>query len=61
MAATNSQVGREILSDLDEWLPSFKKAIAKDYRKMLQRISAMEAKGMERGEAEIEAFYSMTR
>ena len=61
VAATNSQVGREILSDLDEWLPSFKKVIAKDYRKMLQRISAMEAKGMERGEAEIEAFYSMTR
>ena len=60
VAATGSQVGREILQDLDGWLPSFKKVIAKDYRRMLERISAMEAKGMEREEAEIEAFYSMT-
>ena len=60
VSATHSQVGREILNDLDGWLPSFKKVIAKDYRRMLERISAMEAKGMEREEAEIEAFYSMT-
>ena len=60
VAATGSQVGREILQDLDGWLPSFKKVIARDYRRMLGRISAMEAKGMEREEAEIEAFYSMT-
>ena len=60
VAVTDSEVGKTILSDLDGWLPSFKKVIAKDYRHMLELISAMEAKGMERGEAEIEAFYSMT-
>ena len=60
VAATGSEVGKTILADLDAWLPNFKKVIAKDYRRMLELISAMEAKGMERGEAEIEAFYSMT-
>ena len=60
VAATGSAVGAAILEDLDGWLPNFKKVIAKDYRRMLERISAMEAKGMERGEAEIEAFYAMT-
>ena len=56
VAATGSQVGREILQDLDGWLPSFKKVIAKDYRRMLERISAMEAKGMEREEAKSRPF-----
>ncbi len=59
-AATGSTVGRAILEDFDRRLPDFKKIMPKDFKRMLDLIAAMEARGMSREDAEIEAFYAMT-
>ncbi len=58
--ATGSTVAREILDDFDHRLPDFKKVMPKDFKRMLDLIAAMEARGMDRETAEIEAFYAMT-
>ncbi len=53
---TDSEVGRKVLSDFDTYLPSFKKIMPNDYRKILSVISRYEEKGFTRAEAEEEAF-----
>ncbi len=58
---TNSKKGREILDNFSEYLPKFKKIIPHDYNKMLTTIAKMEEKGLSNEQAEIEAFYEVTR
>ncbi len=58
---TSSALAKRILMDFDAYVPQFKKILPNDYRKMLAAISSMEKMGMNRAEAEIEAFYQNTR
>ena len=57
--ATNSQKGREILDNFDEYLPKFKRIIPHDYKKMMSAIAVNEEKGMSNEQARIEAFYQI--
>ena len=61
MAETDSAFGREILEHFPEYLPKFKKIIPNDYQKMLCAIGRMEEKGMDREQAIMEAFYSISK
>ena len=58
---TNSEKGKEILDNFGEYLPKFKKIIPHDYNKMLMAIVQMEEKGLSSEQAQIEAFYAMTK
>ncbi|MDE7430948.1 MAG: glutamate synthase large subunit [Lachnospiraceae bacterium] len=58
---TNSEKGKEILDNFGEYLPKFKKIIPHDYNKMLMAIVQMEEKGLSSEQAQIEAFYTMTK
>lgn len=58
---TNSAKGKEILDHFGEYLPKFKKIIPHDYNKMMMAIVQMEEKGLSSEQAQIEAFYAMTR
>lgn len=59
--ATSSELAKEILMDFESYVPQFKKIMPKDYKKMLDAISSMEKMGMNREDAQIEAFYQTTR
>lgn len=59
-AATGSRRGQEILDDFGNFLPLFKKIMPVDYDRMLRAIAQMEEKGMNREQAEVEAFYALT-
>ena len=59
--ATGSEKGAGILADFQHYLPLFKKVLPRDYDRMLRTIAQMEEKGMDREQAEIEAFYLNTR
>ena len=61
VAWTDSKLGKKILKNFDTCLPHFKKIVPHDYAKMLESIAEFEAKGMNREEAQIEAFYANTR
>ena len=56
---TNSDIGKKILDDFENYLPKFKKIIPKDYKKMMNMIVAFEEKGLSREKAAIEAFYKV--
>ena len=55
-AATGSEKGKQILEHFEEFIPSFKKIIPKDYERMIASIAAFEGKGESREQAEIAAF-----
>ena len=59
--ALNNIKSKEILNDFSKYLPKFKKIIPHDYKKMLQKISEMEGKGLSAEQAQIEAFYEIKR
>ena len=61
VAATGSAKGKEVLENLEEYLPFFKKVLPHDYARMRQTILEMEEKGMSSEQAEIEAFFANTR
>lgn len=61
VAYTNSTKGKEILDNFGEYLPYFKKIIPNDYKKMLNKIVQMEEKGLSSEQAQIEAFYAVTK
>jgi glutamate synthase (ferredoxin) len=61
VAYTNSSKGKEILDNFGEYLPLFKKIIPKDYKKMLNKIVQLEEKGLSSEQAQIEAFYAVTK
>ena len=54
--ATGSARGRRILEDFDQYVHEFKKIVPRDYSQMLESIAALQAKGMPREQAEMEAF-----
>ncbi|MGF6990900.1 glutamate synthase (NADPH/NADH) large chain [Lachnospiraceae bacterium PF1-21] len=56
VASTNSPRGKEILSDFQSFLPKFKKIIPADYEVMLGKIMQLEEQGLNREQAQIEAF-----
>lgn len=49
------------MSQLEHYLPHFKKILPLDYDRMLRTIAQLEEKGMDREQAEVEAFYLNTR
>ena len=61
VAYTNSEKGKEVLSNFSEYLPKFKKIIPHDYKKVMQRISELEGKGLSLEQAQIETFYEIKR
>ncbi len=56
---TNSELGKEILKNFEEYLPKFKKIIPNDYKKMMSKVAQMEVKGLSSEQALIEAFYAI--
>ena len=61
VAATGSRRGMEILTGFDRYVPLFKKILPHDYDRMLRTIAQLEEKGMNRDQAEVEAFYRNTK
>ena len=61
VALTNSEKGKKILDNFEEYLPKFKKIIPHDYERVLKTIVQMEEKGLSAEQAQIEAFYANTR
>ena len=57
---TGSMKAKEILKDLNGYLPKFKKIIPGDYKKLMILTGQFEEKGMSYKEAQIEAFYAST-
>ncbi len=60
VAATDSELGREILESFDREIYSFKKVMARDYHRMIRAISRYEEQGIPKESAELEAFREMT-
>ncbi len=58
--ATGSAIGKRILSDFASYLPDFKKIVPVDYGNMLAAIAQLSEKGLDREQAELEAFYAVT-
>ena len=54
--ATGSPKAKRILADFAAWLPKFRKILPHDYHRMLRTIARYEAQGMDREQAEAEAF-----
>ena len=61
VAATGSPRGKQILAAFQSYVPCFKKVMPRDYDRMLRAMAQCEERGMAREQAEIEAFYSVTR
>lgn len=61
VAYTNSEKGKYILDNFAQYLPKFKKIIPHDYENMLKAIVQMEEKGLSSEQAQIEAFYAVTK
>ncbi len=61
VAATGSPLGKKILAAFQSYVPCFKKVMPRDYDRMLRAMAQCEERGMDREQAEIEAFYSVTR
>lgn len=58
VSLTNSEKGKQILNNFDEYLPKFKKIVPYDYHRMQTMIYQMEEKGLTAEQAMIEAFYA---
>lgn len=58
---TNSEIGKKILDNFEEYLTKFKKIIPHDYKKMMNLIIQMEEKGLSSEQAQIEAFFAMKK
>ncbi|MDE5862658.1 MAG: glutamate synthase large subunit, partial [Ruminococcus sp.] len=59
--ATGSEKAKRILENFSAYLPSFKKIIPHDYAKIKSAVVTLEEKGMNSEQAEIEAFYLITK
>ena len=59
--ATGSEFAAKIISHFNDYLPQFKKIIAKDYQKMLSAIGKLEEKGVPHEDAKLQAFYMMQK
>lgn len=58
---TGSQLGRKILDSFDSYLPSFKKVIPDDYKKMIEKVGELESRGFSGERAQWEAFRELQR
>lgn len=58
--ATGSEKARRILENFEKYITGFKKIMPHDYAKIQSTILALEEKGMNSEQAEIEAFYIRT-
>lgn len=58
---TGSEKAKRILADFDKYIPNFKKIIPHDYAKIRSAVLSLEEKGMSSEQAEIEAFYLITK
>ena len=56
VAYTNSEKGKEILKDFEQYLAKFKKIMPNDYKAMLNLIVQMEERGLSSEQAKMEAF-----
>ena len=59
VAATNSEKGKRVLSNYEEYLPLFKKVIPHDYKLITEAIEQNERSGMSAEQSKIEAFYQL--
>ena len=59
--ATSSEKAKRILDNFDNEVANFKVVMPEDYKKILEKVAENKEKGMTSEEAEIEAFYSVTR
>lgn len=55
-AATGSAVAKNVLDNFEDSLKDFKKIIPRDYKKITEKIDEYLAKGLDKEQAEIEAF-----
>ena len=53
---TDSQFGKEVLENFEEYLPDFKRIVPNDYHRMLTAIGKFEEQGIEHENAVMEAF-----
>ena len=51
---------KRIIESFEEYIPLFKKIVPHDYAAINKAISSFEEKGMDRDQAEIEAFFAVT-
>ncbi len=58
--ATGSSVGREVTEHFEKYLPSFKKIIPDDYRRMILKMGMYESRGLSPERAEWEAFRELS-
>ena len=58
---TGSPKAKRILASFDEYLPKFKKIIPYDYKRQLELAASFESRGLDREQAQIEAFYAGAR
>ncbi|MDD5952042.1 MAG: glutamate synthase large subunit [Oscillospiraceae bacterium] len=61
VAATGSAKGKAILERFTDYLPYFKRIMPHDYNQMRKAIAKAEETGLSYDQAEIEAFYAVTR
>ena len=54
---TGSKKAKEVLASFTDYLPKFKKIIPEDYKHLIHLTSKFEEQGMNREQAQIEAFY----
>ena len=59
--STGSAVAEKLLQDFDSVIPSFKKIIPNDYKRMLAEIAKAQEKGLGHDEAVLEAFKAVTQ
>ncbi|MDE5620669.1 MAG: glutamate synthase large subunit [Ruminococcus sp.] len=60
-ALTGSEKAKRILENFNAYIPSFKKIIPHDYAEIRSAVLSLEEKGMSSEQAEIEAFYLITK
>ncbi|MFI3257317.1 MAG: glutamate synthase-related protein, partial [Spirochaetales bacterium] len=61
IAKTKSPLGTKILNDFDFYVPKFKKVLPHDYNTMLKYIAQKEEEGLDKEQAQIEAFYELQK
>ncbi|MBQ6907345.1 MAG: hypothetical protein IJQ28_03105, partial [Clostridia bacterium] len=59
--ATKSQKAKKILDNFEKEAGNFKVVVPRDYKRILTEIAKNKAKGMTDDDAEIEAFFAVTK
>lgn len=61
VAVTHSERGRYLLAHFEEELTNFKKILPRDYDRIIRAIAQLEERGMNREQAELEAFSAVRK